>query len=395
MATALCAAGPARAGDGPGAVDFDRDVRPILSETCYQCHGPDPNRRLALSRIGRRPPVGHAAGPLRKKDPHEISPSWGSDRRSVLVPTDRTRARAGHQVVSSRGEDQPGAQDAERRPDDAAAPAVVSREELMLRRAERRKHVTTPPAPPGPAAVAAPDELRRRRDERRAAAGEGREPRNPSAPDDGAFTARSPASPPPDVRGGAAPAGPLPPAPLGHLADGSPPDLSAAPPTPAIIVTSASKSSSPSAASLRHFLRSVVLPLTSVSIRSPRPTTTRAVSTRISWSSSPISAAAPAISVSFNLDHPLVNVVAVKMTSSARTASLLPETRLIAASCDISSPHSWGWAQSTVLCSIVSYQYQFGSMKNWNVGTNSPSSKPATRWNYYVRFASARLSRKR
>lgn len=29
------------------AVDFDRDVRPILSNTCYTCHGPDSNKREA------------------------------------------------------------------------------------------------------------------------------------------------------------------------------------------------------------------------------------------------------------------------------------------------------------------------------------------------------------
>jgi hypothetical protein len=31
----------------PKVVDFNRDVRPILSENCYQCHGPDKNKRKA------------------------------------------------------------------------------------------------------------------------------------------------------------------------------------------------------------------------------------------------------------------------------------------------------------------------------------------------------------
>ena len=29
----------------PGPISFNRDIRPILSENCYYCHGPDSNRR--------------------------------------------------------------------------------------------------------------------------------------------------------------------------------------------------------------------------------------------------------------------------------------------------------------------------------------------------------------
>jgi hypothetical protein len=35
-------------------VDFDREVRPILSEFCYQCHGPDPKARKAGLRLDRK-----------------------------------------------------------------------------------------------------------------------------------------------------------------------------------------------------------------------------------------------------------------------------------------------------------------------------------------------------
>src|SRR5688572_4180086 len=32
-------------------VDFNRDVRPVLSENCFQCHGPDDKRRMAGVRL--------------------------------------------------------------------------------------------------------------------------------------------------------------------------------------------------------------------------------------------------------------------------------------------------------------------------------------------------------
>ena len=38
----------------PGAVNYQTEVRPLLSDTCYQCHGPDPATRMADLRLDRQ-----------------------------------------------------------------------------------------------------------------------------------------------------------------------------------------------------------------------------------------------------------------------------------------------------------------------------------------------------
>src|SRR5688500_6049582 len=47
---AVCLGAPAQA----AAVDYARDVLPILSEKCYHCHGPDATARQAELRFDRK-----------------------------------------------------------------------------------------------------------------------------------------------------------------------------------------------------------------------------------------------------------------------------------------------------------------------------------------------------
>src|SRR5882724_958098 len=47
----LTLAAPARAGD---KLEYNRDIRPILAENCFACHGPDSAARKAKLRLDQR-----------------------------------------------------------------------------------------------------------------------------------------------------------------------------------------------------------------------------------------------------------------------------------------------------------------------------------------------------
>ncbi|HEV7927123.1 MAG TPA: DUF1553 domain-containing protein [Verrucomicrobiae bacterium] len=49
----LAFAGGVGAAENGAAIDFDREIRPIFSESCYPCHGPDENKRKANLRFDR------------------------------------------------------------------------------------------------------------------------------------------------------------------------------------------------------------------------------------------------------------------------------------------------------------------------------------------------------
>src|SRR5206468_979604 len=42
---------PKAAAADPGKLQYNRDIRPILAENCFACHGPDGNKRKAKLRL--------------------------------------------------------------------------------------------------------------------------------------------------------------------------------------------------------------------------------------------------------------------------------------------------------------------------------------------------------
>jgi len=97
-ATAACAAvvGPDRGGErGAGAdrVDFQRDVRPILADRCFQCHGPDEAKREADLRLdteeGARAALAegiHAVVPGRPEASELVARIHSTDPDEVMPP---------------------------------------------------------------------------------------------------------------------------------------------------------------------------------------------------------------------------------------------------------------------------------------------------------------------
>src|SRR4051812_18933612 len=102
LALSLCFASAALAEPAAPAIDYNRDIRPILAENCFLCHGPDEGTRKAKLRLDVRnaalkggksgtaaivpgkPAEGAFVARITSNDPDERMPP--ADSKKVLTP---------------------------------------------------------------------------------------------------------------------------------------------------------------------------------------------------------------------------------------------------------------------------------------------------------------------
>src|SRR5579862_8055139 len=82
-------------------VKFNRDIRPIMSDTCFRCHGPDKRARMAGMRLDRRDealkPTPTGAIPIVPGDPDK-----SAIVQRIFAPDPRTMPPAyAHKVLTA------------------------------------------------------------------------------------------------------------------------------------------------------------------------------------------------------------------------------------------------------------------------------------------------------
>src|SRR4051794_40982759 len=87
---AIASAGPTFAADSR-KVEFNRDVRPILSDTCFKCHGFDKNARKADLRLDVREEA--------------LAPRHGDNHMIPIVPGDPSRSAIWKRIITTNNDD--------------------------------------------------------------------------------------------------------------------------------------------------------------------------------------------------------------------------------------------------------------------------------------------------
>jgi len=67
-------------------IDFKRDIRPILSDTCFQCHGPDPKANKSGLRLDSKNGALAAITPGKPAESKLWERITSSDKDEVMPP---------------------------------------------------------------------------------------------------------------------------------------------------------------------------------------------------------------------------------------------------------------------------------------------------------------------
>ena len=87
-------------------ISFNRDIRPILSDKCYACHGPDENSREADLRLDVEAnafvPHGNYGAAIIKGDPESSPLYWRiitEDKDDIMPPLESHKELSGEEIV--------------------------------------------------------------------------------------------------------------------------------------------------------------------------------------------------------------------------------------------------------------------------------------------------------
>ena len=87
-----CFLGLAFAQQAPRKIDFDRDIRPILSDRCYVCHGPDSGTREAELRLDLKEEAFDVIVPGKPDASELVSRIFSDDIDEVMPPPESNLA---------------------------------------------------------------------------------------------------------------------------------------------------------------------------------------------------------------------------------------------------------------------------------------------------------------
>jgi len=107
LMAALSGIAVGESGDSPRKISFDRQVRPVLSSTCFTCHGPDEHTRQADLRLDRKDDAladrgGYAAVVAGNPEESELVARITADDDSRMPPRDAPRQLTPEQIETLR-----------------------------------------------------------------------------------------------------------------------------------------------------------------------------------------------------------------------------------------------------------------------------------------------------